>query len=246
MTAFTQNKLFDLKSIEATKLWDPKKSENHNGSEEKNESKTEQDTQTANSQNDALLRALYERIIVLEQLSREQSLKIDKLTAQLNRTSSSISEMDARNSGGILVWNITEFQSKVQAMHSSPNVMYYSPNFYTSPLGYRFCARINISPKARERNLISLHMHMMHSENDYHLDWPFRGCIKIWMIHQEASLTRVDKIMSNETVLAFQRPDQKVCPRGFGFIEYANIHDIHKNGFVCNDTLTIKIHISIV
>lgn len=248
--AFTQTKSFDFKSIEALKLWDPPQkstSDQQNGS---SNAQTPDDVEAENASrdgyNDALLRALYERIVTLEQLSREQGLQIERLTAQMNRltNANSAGEPSARYSGGTLVWKITEFGRKIQEMDANPNCQFYSPDVYTSPFGYRFCARINIAPKTKGH--IGLHVHMMQSENDYHLDWPFRGCFKIWMLHRDMSRCRHDKIMSNDTILAFQRPRQEISPRGFGFFEYANIEEIHCGGFVSMDTLTIKLHIGIV
>lgn len=183
-----------------------------------------------------LVNAMFERIVVLEQHSREQSLEIEKLTTRLNRY---------MNSGGILVWKITNFTSKVESMRRDASIMYYSPDVFTGPFGYRFCARINVSPKAPHS--IGLHLHLMQSDNDYHLDWPFRGCFKIWMINScDANLTKHDKIMTNDKTLAFARPQIGISPRGFGFLEYAEIEEISNLQYVHNDTLTIKFHISIV
>lgn len=248
--AFSQSKSFDFKSIEALKLWDPptkSASDQENGS---SNAQTPDDGKTncasRDSYNDELLRALYERIVTLEQLSREQGLQIERLTAQMNKLTNAncAGEPTARYSGGTLIWKIRHFSKKVQEMYDNPNNRFYSPDVYTSPFGYRFCARINIATKAK--GCIGLHVHMMQSENDYHLDWPFRGCFKIWMLHRDMTQCRHDKIMSNDTILAFQRPTQEISPRGFGFLEYANINAVQNQGFVSMDTLTIKLHISIV
>lgn len=228
-----------LKSIEAENMWDAP-SKLPDGQNDGSNANTERN----NSNNDALLSALYERIVVLEQMSREQALKIDKLSTQLNRSVTNLNDMQSRYSGGVLLWKITHFRSRVQAMIKDPGLMDYSGDVYTGPFGYRFCARINVSQKATHS--IGLHLHMMQSENDYHLDWPFRGCLKIWMIHRDSNLTRHDKIMSNEKILAFAQPTSRISPRGFGFIEYANIAEIVNRGYVPDDTLTIKFHISIV
>lgn len=242
LLTFTQKKVMALKSIEADALWaaPSKSTDGQNGS---SASDQPHDHLSPNN-NDALLSALYERIVVLEQLSREQSLKIDKLTTQLNRNVASVNEMSARHSGGILLWQITNLHSKVEAMKMNASIMHYSPDVYTGPFGYRFCARINVSPKAKHS--IGLHLHLMQTDNDYHLDWPFRGCFKIWLVNKNATLTRFDKIMTNEKILAFARPQMNISPRGFGFLEYADIEAIGKGGYVNEDTLTIKFHISIV
>ncbi|XP_055705944.1 TNF receptor-associated factor 6-A [Phlebotomus papatasi] len=196
------------------------------------------------SQSD-LMRAMYERIVVLEQKQQEMSVKIDKMREQLAKTCS-MAEIQAKYTDGVLVWQIGQFQSKVRAMSANPNIMFYSGEAYTSPHGYKFCARVNISPKVKD--YIGLHVHMMQSENDYHLDWPFKGRIRISMIHpKNFSESQTDTIMSKPEILAFHRPTQEgVSPRGFGFLEYASISDIERRGFILRDTLTIKIQINIV
>lgn len=186
-----------------------------------------------------LLQALYERIVVLEQQTREQDSKLTQITQQFSRT-----RIDPRYSGGVLVWQIHQFSAKIATMSSDPNHMIYSGESYTSPHGYRFCVRLNIS--AKFPGLLGLHVHLMQSENDFHLDWPFRGRIKISMIHRNLNETQHDTIMSKPEILAFHRPSQEISPRGFGFLEYAGIEQVLANGFVVNDTLSLKVQLSIV
>lgn len=131
------------------------------------EASTSQQTSDA-----SLLKALYERIIVLEQHTREKDFKLDRLTQHITRN-----PIDPRFSGGVLVWQIHQFSSKVAAMAIDPNHMIYSPESYTSPHGYRFCVRLNISAKFPQ--FIGLHVHLMQSENDYHLEWPFRDALRL-------------------------------------------------------------------
>lgn len=196
--------------------------------------------QQRSSSTDAnLLKALYERIIVLEQQTREQDSKLTQLTQQFARH-----RIDPRYSGGVLVWQITQFSAKVAAMSADPNHMLYSGESYTSPHGYRFCVRLNIS--AKFPGLLGLHVHLMQSDNDFHLDWPFRGRIKISMIHRNLNETQHDTIMSKPEILAFHRPSQEISPRGFGFLEYAGIEQVLANGFVVGDTLSLKVQLSIV
>lgn len=244
--AFNKCSLIDLKLFEATELWDPPNKNSKNGSNNSSDGDNN-DSGTGSHDNriNGLFGTLFSRIVTLEQIDREKSLQIERLSAQLHRLNNTIiGEPLPRYRDGILLWRINDFNNKIHEMSKNPNKMYYSDDVYTHPYGYRFCARMNISPKAKES--IGLHVHLMQSDNDYHLDWPFRGCIKIWMIHRDQSQTRHDKIMSNEKILAFQRPKQNTSPRGFGFIEYANIDEIRHCGFIINDTLTIKLDISIV
>lgn len=189
------------------------------------------------------MKKLHERVASLEKELREYKLDVKRLTMVINK----ISISNLRDRSGTLVWQIDDFEKKVQTMLSNPMTMYYSPDFYTDPNGYRFCGRISISTKSKVKDALSFHVHMMQSENDFHLDWPFRGCIQILMIHDDTKLTQRDKIMTNEKSTAFQRPTSEISAHSFGFTEYANINNIINEGFLTSDgKLTIKLHISIV
>lgn len=179
-----------------------------------------------------LFKSMYERIVVLEQLNREQALKIEKLSQfEMNRN-------------GTLVWRIENFKRKVEMMESNAALRFYSSECFTDPNGYKFCARINLSPKRKE--CLCLHVHLMKSDNDYHLSWPFIGRIKISMINKEQESSQVDILMSKPDILAFHRPQEEISVRGFGFMEYALVKDLFSGGFVNDDCLTIKIQMNIV
>jgi TNF receptor-associated factor 6 len=205
--------------------WDP--SEKSPTSSEEKEAFLKQQSSTRE-----LINAMYERIVMLEQQSREQTLKIERL--QLMETK--------RN--GTLVWRIEDFKRKVDQMRLNSQTMFYSSECFTEPNGYKFCARINLSQKTRD--CLSFHVHLMKSENDFHLSWPFIGRIKISMINKDSLLSQHDILMSNPDILAFHRPREDISPRGFGFMEYAMIGDIIKRGFIDNDCLTVKIQMNIV
>lgn len=91
-----------------------------------------------------LIRGMYERIVVLEQQHREQSVKVEKLSEDMSRA------LQLRYCDGVLVWRVEQFYSKIDSMSNNPNVLLYSTEAYTSPHGYKFCARLNISSKVRE------------------------------------------------------------------------------------------------
>lgn len=189
-----------------------------------------------------LMQMMYQRIVVLEQRACEQDVKIENLTKQLNLDKT---QVDSRYSMGTILWEIKNFQNLVDHLRSNANNLVYSRDCFTSPYGYRFCARLNIQPK--HQHLLSLHVHLMQSENDYHLEWPFRGRIRLCMVHpKDITLSQHDTIMTKPEIQAFNQPREFVSTRGFGFVEYANISDIKKKGFCEGDRLVIKIQINLV
>lgn len=198
--------------------------------------------QYANEADEQLVQAMCQRIVVLEQRCREQDVKLENLTKQLLATRQHI---DPRYSNGIIVWEILNFKALVEQLRANTNNQVYSRDCYTSPYGYKFCARLNIQPK--KDHLLSLHVHLMQSENDFHLDWPFKGRIRLCMIHpHDANISQHDTIMTKPEILAFHQPRERISTRGFGFVEYANIADMVRKGFCKDDRVVIKIQINIV
>lgn len=205
------------------------------------------------NQSAALLNVLYERIVRLEQQHHEKDAQIARLTQAVERLSASVAAgaaaPDPRYSGGVLVWRIDQFSAKVAAMRADPNTMFYSAEAFTSAHGYRYCVRINCSPRAASSDWLGLHVHLMRSANDAHLEWPFRGRIKISAVHPaRPQCTKNDIIMSKPEILAFQRPEQEISPRGFGFLEWASVQEVVGGGFVepVADVLLVKVQVTIV
>lgn len=187
-----------------------------------------------------LINKMYERIVILEQQNREQAMRIEQQDGRIEK----LQQMETRRNG-TLAWKIKDFEKKVDLMKSNPLQMFYSPECFTDPTGYRFCARMAINSK--RINTLSFFVHFMKSENDYHLTWPFCGRISISMINnRDPSQTCRDIVMSNPEIKAFHRPHEDISTRSYGFMEYADISEIIKVGFIENDCLTIKIQVNIV
>ncbi|XP_037723397.1 TNF receptor-associated factor 6 [Drosophila subpulchrella] len=200
--------------------------------------------QYANGVDEQIVQTMYQRIVVLEQRTREQETRLENLQMQL-RLARQQAPVDPRYSNGTIVWRIEHFGALVARLRANANNLEYSHQCYTSPHGYKFCARLNIQP--RKPHVLSLHVHLMQSENDYHLDWPFKGRIKLCMVHPaDVTLSQHDTIMTKPEILAFHQPREAISTRGFGFLEYANISNIIQLGFCADDRLLIKIEINIV
>ncbi|KAJ2938853.1 hypothetical protein O0L34_g18481 [Tuta absoluta] len=197
----------------------------------------------------ALIRALYERVVVLEQRNREQDIVIANISKQLNAFAvakmKQNNEMLLRYCMGNYVWRVDNFKARCEAMMKDHFKMLYSPGFYTSPNGYRFCVRLNISPQ--NPDCFALHVHLMKTENDDCLEWPFNGRISFAMVNQyDPDLTQRDTMMSNSNLIAFRKPNTEICVRGFGYTEYAGVAQVLRNGFVKDDALIIRVHIKCV
>nr|XP_026491394.1 TNF receptor-associated factor 4 [Vanessa tameamea] len=231
------NASIDAKEQEAMCLWE---APDKNG---------EQSTSAPLSNTSALIRALYERVVVLEQRNREQDIVIANMSKQLSAFAvakmKQNNDMLLRYCMGNYIWKIDNFKTRLDAMLKDHFKMLYSPGFYTSPNGYRFCVRLNISPQ--NPHCFALHVHLMKTEYDHCLEWPFNGRITFAMINQyDPDMTQRDTMMSNSSLIAFKRPTAEICVRGFGYTEYAVVSDVIRNGFVKDDMLIIRVNIRYV
>ncbi|XP_068141104.1 TNF receptor-associated factor 6 [Drosophila tropicalis] len=199
--------------------------------------------QYANGVDEQIVQTMYQRIVILEQRAREYETRVENLNKELRLCRQQ--PIDARYSNGTIIWQIEQLTPLITRLRANANNQVYSHECYTSPYGYKFCARLNIQP--RKPHVLSLHVHLMQSENDFHLDWPFKGRIKLCMVHPaDKSLSQHDTIMTKPEILAFHQPREAISTRGFGFLEYANISNIMHLGFCADDRLLIKIEINIV
>lgn len=145
-----------------------------------------------------------------------------------------------------------KFSFSLSTSHQISIMSFYCVEFHDDTIKlsvyyivYRFCIRLNISPQ--NPNCFALHLHLMKTENDECLEWPFSGRISITMVNQyDPELTQRDTMMSNSSLMAFRRPTAEICLRGFGYTEYAVVSEVMRNGFVKNDTLIIRVQIKCV
>ncbi|XP_045479179.1 TNF receptor-associated factor 6 [Harmonia axyridis] len=203
-------------------------------------SKNGQASSSDNGNLNELLRALYEKHVISEQKSREQDIIIANLSEQIQSQTLTLSKMSLRNCNGCYLWYFSDFKQKLGAMRNDNRIMHYSPGFYTSLNGYRLCIRLNISPNSS--NSIAILIHMMKTEHDNTLDWPFSGRLTITFIHPiDASRNIKETMMTRPNLEAFQRPIQDMNPKGFGYTEFTTIDELLSQGFIEKNQLIIKV-----
>ncbi|XP_012148203.1 TNF receptor-associated factor 6 isoform X3 [Megachile rotundata] len=221
--------------VAESKLWDPPS---------KNASSLEKTEPSLEWQQ--LLKNLYERIVLLEQQNRELSITVSNQKTQLTTLQTSLrfnqEEVFLRSCNGVYIWRLHSFQEKLHSMMSDPLKMFYSPGFYTSLHGYKICARINVSSKDPE--FLSLLLHIMKSENDDGLDWPFNGTMCFILVHPHNCEKDIREVTSSRPNLeAFRKPVCELNKRSFGYTEFVRIRDLPD--FVQNDSLIFRIEVRV-
>jgi TNF receptor-associated factor 6 len=146
-------------------------------------------------------------------------------------------------SSGHYVWKVSEISKQLKSMEgASPTLkVLYSPGFYTSPFGYKFCARLNVSPGNGQ--FLSLLVHLMKGDYDMALDWPFAGIISLMAVNQNGRRHLAETMEARSELAAFQRPARDINPRGFGYSEFIRVQDLTTLGFLKDDMLIIRIQV---
>ncbi|XP_011303978.1 TNF receptor-associated factor 6 [Fopius arisanus] len=220
------------KNARDSKLWDPPPKNNREQLQtEKSQSNVEQ-----------LLKDLYERIVVLEQQNREQSIIISNQKTTIMSIQNSLTHFgdeSLRNCNGIYIWRIDGFTQKITEMMAE-SMMLYSDEFYTHKNGYKVCGRMNISKK--NIDFLSIVLHLVPSENDDALDWPFIGVISFILVHPEDSDKSIrERTYSVPNLEAFKRPGAERNRRSFGYTEFISLDELPN--FTRNDRLIFRIEV---
>jgi len=197
-----------------------------------------------------LIKSLYERIVILEQKTRGQDIELSNAKEKIASLQQELlyfkSHLPLRFCNGTHIWAVRDMTLKLRSMASDHTIMYYSDGFYTSYSGYKFCARLNISPN--NGSYLSLLIHLMKGENDHALLWPFSGRITFTIVHPLESEQSMHEVMCSPPGLeAFKRPTKTISTRGFGYTEMISISDLTSRGFINEDDIVyIKIHVMCV
>lgn len=157
-------------------------------------------------------------------------------------------ENKTRNCQGTFVWRLKNYTKlKSDSKKGAPNCVIHSPGFFTSFNGYQFCIRLNLNGVENAQGThLSLFIHLMQSENDDILAWPFTGKITLTICDQQLQASKrnniTETLVAKPGLAAFQRPTTYRNHKGFGYMEFAPISYLESEDrrFVKNDTLLIK------
>ena len=144
---------------------------------------------------------------------------------------------------GTYVWKIENFQSKIEKARDKKVEKIYSPPFYSSPFGYKFC--LCLLPCGTSENVeesLSIFLHIMKGEYDDTLQWPFSGTVSFRLFNQIENGIDLEETCSLSPNLLFsQRAKNERNFKGYGYDSFLSLEELEANpGFTKNDTLMIR------
>ena len=156
------------------------------------------------------------------------------------RGSSRLDMMDCKNPNGVLLWKITEIRRRRREAVSGKTPSIYSQPFYTSPNGYKMCARLYLNGNGMgQRSHLSLFFVIMRGKYDSLLPWPFQQRVTLILIDQSGRCHMSSTLTHDPSSPSFKRPKSKMniasgCPL------FVSLTTLDEGAYINNDTLFIR------
>ena len=201
----------------------------------------------------ALLEGRFDSLhATLEDHIRLSEPKIRQNETTLSSLSPAVADLDLRvnmceicSYDGTLVWKVTQWERRRREAKSRKAVSVYSQPFYTSPRGYKCCARLYPNGDGQGQDThASLFFVIMQNDYDGIMTWPFSHKVTFTIINQDIPGSRqISETFRPDTrSSSFQRPISAMnvasgCPK---FALLKTLDDPRK-GFVKDDCLFIQV-----
>ena len=125
-----------------------------------------------------------------------------------------------------------------------------SPSFYTHIGGYKMCLSVDANGwRHSEGTHVGMSVYMMRGEFDDHLQWPFKGVVKVQLINQREGGDQVEE----EVVSEGAKCESVLCrvlegdraKSGWGLSKFISHSDLYKpeegKEYLKNDMLKFKV-----
>ncbi|CAF0791219.1 unnamed protein product [Adineta steineri] len=202
-------------------------------------------------QQSLLVEAIHQRLEILKTSCEESNailhahtMNMDILQQECRSLKQTVSENESISYDGTFIWKITDVKEKMIDAESERQPSIYSPPFYSSPTGYKMCARLYMHGDGNARRThMSLFFVLMRGSNDTVLHFPFKYKVTFCLFDQTGQQNHIiDSFRPDIKSSSFQRPQSNMniasgIPK---FVPLAVIEQ-NDNPYVKLDTMFIKI-----
>ncbi|XP_065177602.1 TNF receptor-associated factor 3-like [Sycon ciliatum] len=150
----------------------------------------------------------------------------------------------SQSCNGVLIWKLEEFSKHRRAAIKGTMRHITSAPFYTSPHGYKLCARVYLNGDGLgEGSFVSLYTVVMRGEYDSVLRWPFGARVTLTLLDQgTAQRHHHEKFVPDGRQSSFGRPVGEAnvasgCPKFF------KLSGLEHYDYVRDDTIVFRIRV---
>lgn len=202
------------------------------------------------SQQQSLLEQVSEqrvKIIDQEQQLDSKENVINDLKLQVDHCHDVIDELKYGSTNGTLVWKLCNFRENLNSALSHKNFSLYSPVIMTSKFGYKLCAQLFPAGSSdASGRYMSIYFHLLPTEHDDVLRWPFSHKISFTLIDQVDNGDEAKNIsytiVPAPNATNYQKPNQKMS-EGRGCHQFVSLEALESRNYIKNENLFIKIKV---
>ena len=172
----------------------------------------------------------------------------DKHQKQIEDQTIKLMELKHKANTTPCTFKLTNFQQ-----YKITRSAFHSPPFYTSPIGYKMCVRVDANGLGNgEGTHVSVYAYLVKGDNDDSLTWPFTGTVIFELLnqledknHHGMSVTFQAEKYSSQRVVSGER-----APKGWGFKQFISHSHLgnqpDKNcQYLKNDTLFFRVSVKL-
>lgn len=182
-------------------------------------------------------------------------IMLHQMMASLKQQDEDLRSGDRRvHRDGYIIWPIISFAEKIRDAQSERQTSVYSPAFYTSASGYKYCIRLYLNGDGTARGThISIFLVILRGEFDNLLTWPFSFRVSFCLCDQltilESDGTQppkhiIESFRPDPKSISFEKPTSAMniasgIPRFFPLSYFEQ--PTETNRYVVNDIMFIKV-----
>lgn len=144
---------------------------------------------------------------------------------------------------GSYIWKISDIAKKIENARADRQSSIYSPEFYSSPTGYKMCMRLYLNGDGQARRThLSLFFVIMRGEFDAILTWPF-SCKVTFCLYDQTGNGRhiIDSFLPDPKSNSFERPRSAMnIASGIPRFLPLSVIQPDNNPYVRDDSMFIK------
>ena len=172
---------------------------------------------------------------------------ISEMRSQLDQCRDIIDEFKNGSTNGTLIWKLNNFRESLNSALSYKSFSIYSPVIMTSKFGYKLCAQLFPAGSTDcNGQYMSIYFHLLPTEHDDVLKWPFTSKISFTLIDQVENGDEAKNIsytiVPAPNASNYQKPNQKMSG-GRGCHQFVSLEALESRNYIKNDSLFIKIKV---
>ena len=179
--------------------------------------------------------------------------KVTELDHTLDRCLSSSLDQELRlqlleraTYSGVLLWKIDDFSRRRREAVEGITLSLYSTPFYTSPHGYKMCARIYLNGDGLGKGThLSFFFVIMRGPYDALLTWPFNQKVMLTLLNQSGKKHVTDHFRPDPHSSSFECPGKKEMNIASGCPLFIRIEHLMNGGFIKDDCIFLRVVVDI-